>query len=106
MHYVTRISHQMQKHKFGLTFLAVLFRKPHQAHLCMKNCVSTFRALNALEFTTAPTYPTGCKNTSSAQHVLVSFLWKPHQAHPIRKKVCQHFVPGRTRMHYVTHRSH
>jgi hypothetical protein len=52
MHYVTRRSHQMQKHKFGITCLTSLLMNPYRAHMSMKSSVLTFNAQDALECTT------------------------------------------------------
>jgi hypothetical protein len=49
MHYVTRRSHRMQKHKFGETCPDDVLWKLHRAHQSMKNSALTFRAPNALE---------------------------------------------------------
>jgi hypothetical protein len=52
MHYVTCRSHQMQKHKFGVTCPGVLFVEFIPVHLRMKNSASIFRTPDAAECTT------------------------------------------------------
>jgi hypothetical protein len=62
MLYVTPRFYRMQKHKFGVMCPTRFLWKWHQAHLTMKNSVSTFRAPDIPECTTLPTDSTGCKN--------------------------------------------
>jgi hypothetical protein len=62
MHYMTRRSHQMQKHKFSVRVLVHFLWEPHRTHPSMKNIVSSFRAPDAPECTMSPEDPTGCKN--------------------------------------------
>jgi hypothetical protein len=79
----------------------------HLAHPSMKNSTSTFVVPEEPECTTWPVDPTGCKNTSSAQHVPTCFLWKPSQAHPEHENYCIDVSRlGRIEMHYMTHKSH
>jgi hypothetical protein len=66
MHYVTHISYRMKEHKFGVTCPVAFFWKPYQAHLSLKNSVSTFRALEVPKCTTLHVDSIGLKNTSSA----------------------------------------
>jgi hypothetical protein len=61
MHYVTRRSHRMQKHKFGVTCSGALFVILYQSHLSMKNSASMFHAADAPECTMRPVDPTGRK---------------------------------------------
>jgi hypothetical protein len=42
MHYVTRRSHQKQKHMFGVMCRGAFLRRPHRVHPSMKNSVSMF----------------------------------------------------------------
>jgi hypothetical protein len=64
MHYMTRKSHWMQKHKFDITCPGALFMEvasnPHER----ENSASTFRAIDAPECTMSPEDPTGYKNIS------------------------------------------
>jgi hypothetical protein len=52
MHYVTHSSHQMRKHKFGITSPEVLFIKSVPAQLTLKNIVSMIRSPDAPKCTT------------------------------------------------------
>jgi hypothetical protein len=47
MHYVTRISHRMQKQKPSIPCLGTLFIETAPGHTRMKNSSSTFHALDA-----------------------------------------------------------
>jgi hypothetical protein len=51
-HYVTRRSHWMQKHKFGVTCPGTFFWDPQRAHPSMKNSVSMFCVTDAPEWIT------------------------------------------------------
>jgi hypothetical protein len=51
IHYVTHISHRMQKHKFDVTSPNTLLWKPHQSHPSMKISALMFRAPEAPECT-------------------------------------------------------
>jgi hypothetical protein len=52
MHYVTRISHGMQKHEFDVACPDAFLWKPHQSLPSMKNTESMIRAREASESTT------------------------------------------------------
>jgi hypothetical protein len=52
MHYMTRRSHRMHKHKFGVTCHDALFMKAVHSHPSMKNIASMFHALDRPEYTT------------------------------------------------------
>jgi hypothetical protein len=57
---------QMQKDKFSVMCLDVLFKESALGPVEHENNASMFHGLDALECTTRPTDPIGCKNTSSA----------------------------------------
>jgi hypothetical protein len=47
--YVSRRSHRMQKHKFSVRCPGSFLWKPQRAHPSMKNSVSTFCTVDALD---------------------------------------------------------
>jgi hypothetical protein len=96
MHYVTHRSHQMWKHKFGITWPGMLSWKPYRSQASMKSSASTFRGPDTPKCTTWPAYPTKWKNTNLASHIPARFcgIWTgPTWAWKI---VPRHFV---ARMH-------
>jgi hypothetical protein len=52
MHYVTRRSHRMQKHKFSVTCPYAFLLNPYRSHSSMKNSESTFLSPDVPECTT------------------------------------------------------
>jgi hypothetical protein len=76
-------------------------------HPSMKNSASMFRAPDALECTSLPVHPTGCKNKGLAQSVLKRFLKKSVLVPPKLEKYCfDDSLLGCTEMHCITCRSH
>jgi hypothetical protein len=51
MHYVSHISHQLEKYKFNVTCPGAFLWDPHQAHPSMKNNTSMFSDPNGPERT-------------------------------------------------------
>jgi hypothetical protein len=91
MHYVTRRSHQLQKHKFGVTCPGTLFVRSDPGPSEHENCASLFHTLDAPKHNTLPIDPTGSKSTSSAYCVSARFLWDPNRAHPSMKNIAVMF---------------
>jgi hypothetical protein len=69
MHYVTRRSQQMPKHKFGITFPSALFMEIALGPPEHGNSVLTFCISDAPKCTMWPTDPTGCKKTQVCRNV-------------------------------------
>jgi hypothetical protein len=106
MHYVTHRSYRMQKHKFGMTCPGMLFTKTAPGPPSMKNSASMFCALNAPEYTTWPQTPPDAKHKFSVTSPGGAVYKNRTGPTWARKIVCRRCTPGRTRMHYVTRRSH
>jgi hypothetical protein len=89
MHYVTRRAHRMQKHKFDVMCPGTFFAIP--SHPSMKNTVSMFYSLDALECTTWPVNPTECKNTSSRNVTRRVFFVESYLSHMSMKNSASPF---------------
>jgi hypothetical protein len=106
MHYVTSRSHRMQKHMFGVTCPNALLVKSILEPPSMKNSASTCHARMHQNALCDPQIPRDAKTQVQHNMCRRSFM-ESLLVSPEHEKYCVDILcPRRTRLHYVTPKSH